>query len=177
MTVEAFETARLYLVIFTVLLRFALMPIYLQAYLNLAYDRIEELKKEAGRITNTDFQKKITSIFYYLCVVTLQYAAPIIMCLFMAFMYKTLGGYTWNGLWAAPASLDGTCPVGAPPTTTTPLPEVFEEPFTDDVAEESNILTTAKQFQTSLQELKNVRLWMACPCFDPLIYFIRFSDF
>lgn len=35
------------------------MPIYLQAYLNLAYDRLEEQKKEAGRITNVDLQKKV----------------------------------------------------------------------------------------------------------------------
>lgn len=38
------------------------MPVYLQAYLNLAYDRLEEQKKEAGRITNIDLQKKV-SIF------------------------------------------------------------------------------------------------------------------
>lgn len=42
-----------------VVLRLVLMPIYLQAYLNLAYDRLEEQKKEAGRITNVDLQKKV----------------------------------------------------------------------------------------------------------------------
>lgn len=41
------------------MLRLVLMPIYLQAYLNLAYDRLEEQKKEAGRITNVDLQKKV----------------------------------------------------------------------------------------------------------------------
>lgn len=35
------------------------MPVYLQAYLNLAYDRLEEQKKEAGRITNIELQKKV----------------------------------------------------------------------------------------------------------------------
>jgi cytochrome c oxidase assembly protein Cox11 len=50
---------RLGFVIFAVLLRFALMPIYLQTYLNLAYQRIEEQKKEAGRIKNTEYQKKV----------------------------------------------------------------------------------------------------------------------
>lgn len=43
------------------------MPIYLQAYLNLAYDRLEEQKKEAGRITNVDLQKKVQ----HLCVCVL----------------------------------------------------------------------------------------------------------
>lgn len=38
------------------------MPIYLQAYLNLAYDRLEDQKKEAGRITNVDLQKKVRII-------------------------------------------------------------------------------------------------------------------
>lgn len=38
------------------------MPIYLQAYLNLAHDRLEEQKKEAGRITNVDLQKKVRAL-------------------------------------------------------------------------------------------------------------------
>lgn len=57
MTVEAFEFMRIVLISATVLLRFLLMPIYLQAYLNLAHDRIEEQKKEAGRISNVQFQQ------------------------------------------------------------------------------------------------------------------------
>lgn len=87
------------LVVVAVLLRLCLMPVYLQAYLNIAYDRLEEQKKEAGRITNVELQRKIASIFYYLCVVTLQYVAPIILCLYVALMYKTLGGYRWTDLY------------------------------------------------------------------------------
>lgn len=34
---------------------------------------------------------QIASVFYYLCVVTLQYVAPIILCLFLSLMFKTLG--------------------------------------------------------------------------------------
>lgn len=41
------------------------MPIYLQAYLNIAYDRVEEQKKEAGRITNVDLQKKVRNLIRY----------------------------------------------------------------------------------------------------------------
>lgn len=55
-----FETLRLILVIVTVVLRIALMPIYLQSYLNLAYDKIMDLRKEAGRITNVEYQKKVS---------------------------------------------------------------------------------------------------------------------
>lgn len=35
------------------------MPWYLQAYLDLAKTRIEEQRKEAGRITNKELQKKV----------------------------------------------------------------------------------------------------------------------
>ncbi|KAF4532452.1 hypothetical protein B566_EDAN003027 [Ephemera danica] len=98
MTEAQFDSARLLLVIGAVVLRLLLMPIYLQAYLNMAHHRLEEQKKEAGRITNKELQKKIAAVFYYLCVVTLQYIAPILMCLYLSCMLKTLGGYTWTGV-------------------------------------------------------------------------------
>lgn len=34
---------------------------------------------------------QIAAVFYYMCVVTLQYIAPLLMCLFFTLMYKTLG--------------------------------------------------------------------------------------
>lgn len=154
------------------------MPIYLQAYLNLAYDRIEDMKKEAGRITNTDLQRKITSIFYYLCVVTLQYVAPIIMCLFLAFMYKTLGGFSWIGATTTVEELVDQCPMEPPTATVSPVDAV--ENLVDNVAEaieDSNIFTTAKYFQTSLQGLKNVRENHFYRNFDQKTknFFFRFS--
>ena len=93
MTTSAFESMRLIAIIVAVLLKFVLMPMYLQSYLNLAVQRLENQKKEAGRITNVDLQKKIAAVFYYLCVVALQFIVPMIICLFFTFMYKTLGGY------------------------------------------------------------------------------------
>lgn len=62
LTPQAFDVIRFLLIIVAVILRLILMPIYLQAYLNLAYDRLEEQKKEAGRITNVDLQKKVKLI-------------------------------------------------------------------------------------------------------------------
>ena len=73
MSSEQFETLRLYMIIFVFLFKLAMMPKYLQSYLNLAYHKLEELKLEAGKITNVDVQKLIARVFYYLCVVTLQY--------------------------------------------------------------------------------------------------------
>lgn len=99
MTPEAYDTLRLVLVAATMLVRLVLMPRQLQAYLDMAQRRIDVQKKEAGRITNIDLQKKIASVFYYLCVVALQYICPIVMCFYLTLMYKTLGGYTWTGLF------------------------------------------------------------------------------
>ncbi|XP_034829876.1 transmembrane protein 161B [Maniola hyperantus] len=99
MTSEAFDTLRLVLLVSSVVVRIVLMPQQLQAYLDMAQRRLDVQKKEAGRITNIDLQKKVASVFYYLCVVALQYVCPIIMCLYFALMYKTLGGYSWSALF------------------------------------------------------------------------------
>ncbi|CAG9559518.1 unnamed protein product [Danaus chrysippus] len=96
MTPQMFDTLRIVLVILTVLLRVSLMPRQLQAYLDMAQRRLDVQRKEAGRITNVELQTKIASVFFYLCVVALQYICPIIMCLYLALMYKTLGGYSWS---------------------------------------------------------------------------------
>lgn len=61
---ETFESLRLFAVVFTVLLKIFLMPWYLQTYLNIAHERVEKQKKEAGRITNVDFQKKVLYSFF-----------------------------------------------------------------------------------------------------------------
>ncbi|XP_055606539.1 transmembrane protein 161B [Uranotaenia lowii] len=153
LSAEAFETIRLGAVVFAVLLRFMLMPIYLQAYLNLAYQRVEDQKKEAGRITNVDLQKKISSIFYYLCVVTLQYVAPILMCLFFTLMYKTLGDYTWTGYLKEALPLD-ECSVEEEAVQQTVAAATSGTETAEE--DEGNILSTAQTIQLSLQSLKAV---------------------
>lgn len=152
MTGEAFDTIRLLLVIVAVVLRIALMPIYLQAYLNLAYQRLEEQKKEAGRITNVELQKKISSIFYYLCVVTLQYVAPILMCLFLALMYKTLGGYQWTSPFkVANSTMDiGEC------LADDALSDMKAADITSYDVDSMGILDSAKTLQLSWQNVKNI---------------------
>lgn len=59
MTPSTFESMRLIVIVIAVLLKLVLMPIYLQSYLNLANQRLEVQKKEAGRISNVEFQKKV----------------------------------------------------------------------------------------------------------------------
>merc|ERR1712128_197432 len=111
MSSAQFETMRLYLVALTVLYRLVIMPSYLQAYLNLAYDKIQELKQETGKISNLDLQRRVIRVFYYLCVVTLQYTAPMILILYLSFLYKTLGGGSWAALQVDSAQIaeNGTC--------------------------------------------------------------------
>ncbi|XP_054280443.1 transmembrane protein 161B [Macrosteles quadrilineatus] len=142
MSVPTFESLRLVLVIATVLLRVAVMPVYLQAYLNMAYHRVQEQKKEAGRITNVELQKKIAAVFYYMCVVTLQYISPLLMCLFLTLMYKTLGEYSWEALWTEVDQPE--CPAVSPTLGPVPSPD------------DHTVLQSAKQFTLALDSLKQV---------------------
>lgn len=152
---EAFETIRLLLVVLTVLLRFALMPIYLQSYLNIAQDRIEDLRTEAGRITNVEYQKKISSIFYYLCVVTLQFAAPLIICLFLTLMYKSLGGFSWTGMFYISETVPGECfEEDHAKAAVVKILENIEGSGQEDG--QFNILESAQNIQVSWTSLKSV---------------------
>lgn len=40
----------------------------MQSYLNMAQERLEQQKKEAGRITNKDLQKQVKFVFTFLYV-------------------------------------------------------------------------------------------------------------
>ncbi|XP_076166197.1 transmembrane protein 161B-like [Ptiloglossa arizonensis] len=146
MTSPAFESMRLIAIIVAVLLKFTLMPMYLQSYLNLAVQRLENQKKEAGRIKNVDLQRKIGVVFYYLCAVALQFIVPIIICLFFTFMYKTLGGYTWEGLLKGIAVEE--CPADEPPKS------VLNVMNNDD--NERTVGQTAQDFQLALSSLKQI---------------------
>ncbi|XP_053976884.1 transmembrane protein 161B [Hylaeus anthracinus] len=146
MTSPSFESMRLIAIVVAVLLKLILMPMYLQSYLNLAVQRLENQKKEAGRIKNVDLQKKIAAVFYYLCVVALQFVVPIIICLFFTFMYKTLGGYTWQGLLKGTAVEE--CPADEAPNS------VLNAINNDDT--EKTVVQTAQDFQLALSSLKQI---------------------
>nr|CAH7714991.1 unnamed protein product [Callosobruchus chinensis] len=129
MSAEAFDSMRVIAVVVTMLVKVAVMPWYLQAYLDMAHHRIEQQKKEAGNITNSELQKKVAAVFYYLCVVALQYLAPVLMCLYLNCMYKTLGEYSWtwessgNGSWQG--ATEGECPISKPDEGHTPADDPF----------------------------------------------------
>ncbi|CAH1169334.1 unnamed protein product [Phyllotreta striolata] len=144
MSEESFESLRLFLVVLTVVLKLVLMPWYLQAYLDMAYHRLENQKKEAGRITNIELQKQVAAVFYYLCVVTLQYAAPIVLCYFFTLIYKTLGEYNWIGEFHKQNVV----------TNYTKLNDTLKATVQAD--ESKSILDSAADFHLTLDSLKSV---------------------
>lgn len=141
-----FESLRFTAVIITMLIKMVLTPWYLQAYLDMAYHRIEEQKKEAGRITNVDLQKRIAAVFYYLCVATLQYIIPLIICLNLTFMYKTLGGFSWKGVFDSEES----CPIDS------------TSHLAHNDGSSSALLQSIKEFHMSVEDLKTV--------FNPIVF-------
>ncbi|KAG8012104.1 hypothetical protein GBF38_004563, partial [Nibea albiflora] len=85
MTEQTFDTLRLWTIILMCVLRLAMMRHHLQAYLNLAQKGVDQMKKEAGRISTVDLQK--------------MYVAPLVMLLHTTLLLKTLGGHSW---WVYP---------------------------------------------------------------------------
>ncbi|KAM4710488.1 transmembrane protein 161B [Discoglossus pictus] len=95
MTEDTFDTMRLWIIILLCALRLTMLRHHLQAYLNLAQKCVDQMKKEAGRISTMDLQKMVARVFYYLCVIALQYMAPLVMLLHTTLLLKTLGNYSW----------------------------------------------------------------------------------
>lgn len=59
MSDSAFDSMRLWLCLVLSLLRLLSAPSCFQAYLNLAQNKMESLKKEAGRISNVELKKRV----------------------------------------------------------------------------------------------------------------------
>ncbi|XP_001370761.4 transmembrane protein 161A [Monodelphis domestica] len=95
LTDSAFDTVRLWVVLVLCLLRLAVTRPHLQAYLCLAQRWVEQMRKEAGRISALEIQRRITRIYCYVLVVSLQYLAPIVLTLHLTLLLKTLGGHSW----------------------------------------------------------------------------------
>ncbi|WAR07801.1 T161B-like protein [Mya arenaria] len=97
MTESVFDNFRIFMFVILCIIRILLLPIHVQSHLNMAYDKVQSIRKESGRISNVDLKKMIARVFYFIIVVTVQYLTPVIILLFMAFMYKTLGQFSWSG--------------------------------------------------------------------------------
>ncbi|NXC48737.1 T161A protein, partial [Penelope pileata] len=97
----AYDSARLWAVVGLCVLRLAAARHHLQAYLGLAERWVQQLRREAGRIAAVEIQRKITRIYCYLPVVSLQYLGPLVLTLHCALLLKTLGHHSW-GLYPEP---------------------------------------------------------------------------
>ncbi|MCL4118386.1 UNVERIFIED_CONTAM: hypothetical protein GTU68_031247 [Idotea baltica] len=151
MSPAMFEMIRLVLVIVVGVIRVAMMPLYLQSYLNMASEKIEELKKETGKISNKQFQRKIARVFYYLCVVTLQYLAPVILCIFLSLMCKTLGGLEWRDLVM---TRDASEECGLTPDGSVD-PEFSASPLSS-ISQAESVSEASKTLSLGLEELKRI---------------------
>ncbi|XP_064628002.1 transmembrane protein 161B-like [Lineus longissimus] len=139
-TEEEFDTIRVLLILGLCLLRVVLATTHFQAHLNMAHERMTDMRKESGRISNIDVKKLIARVYYYLCVVALQYLAPVLLLLFSVCCLKTLGGMSWCSF------LDIPFPVA---------PEVVEV-VNATASNSSSSSETVAYFTMSLTQLRNV---------------------
>ncbi|XP_069445105.1 transmembrane protein 161A isoform X5 [Ovis canadensis] len=93
---SAFDSLRLWVLVALCLLRLAVTRPHLQAYLCLAKTRVEQLRREAGRIEAREIQQRVVRVYCYVTVVSLQYLTPLILTLNCTLLLKTLGGYSWG---------------------------------------------------------------------------------
>ncbi|XP_071787806.1 transmembrane protein 161B-like [Asterias amurensis] len=139
MSDTTFDLVRMSLVPMLCILRVLLMTHYLQSYLNIAKEKVEKLKMEAGRINSLELQKSVVRVFYYLCVVTLQYIAPMLILLSFTCLLKSLGGYS-TGLFEV--SSGNTTTIPHKPSPTAPSNQAVTE--------------GAEHFKVALESLRNV---------------------
>ncbi|XP_013913088.1 PREDICTED: transmembrane protein 161A [Thamnophis sirtalis] len=155
MSDTTYNSVRLWTIVVLCVLRLAVIRYHLQAYLNLSERWVEQMKREAGRITVLEIQRKITRIYCYVTVVSLQYLAPIFLTLHCTLILKTLGDYSW-GLYPEPA-------------LTSPAPDaipVCQAAASEDSGSE-DIQAAVEQITASLSALGTV--------FTPLFYRGLFS--
>ncbi|XP_037105899.1 transmembrane protein 161A [Syngnathus acus] len=149
---DAFDSVRLWTVVALCVLRLALTRYHLQAYLNLAQKWVEQMKKEAGRIAAIDIQRKVTRVFCYLSVVTLQYVVPVLLILFSTLALKALGGFSWDGADATP----DVTPASPMPTAAPVISGALEEDEESFEDMEEDIQETVARLSEMLAALRSV---------------------
>ena len=107
-------------------------------------------------------------MFYYLCVVTLQYTAPMILILYLSFLYKTLGGGSWAALQVDSAQIaeNGTCGLEECGVVDEfkEMEVLVEESADKDIGigniinQEETVEAIAEQFSLAWTSLKNVSI-------------------
>ncbi|XP_075895746.1 transmembrane protein 161A [Nelusetta ayraudi] len=149
----SFDSLRLWVIVTLCVLRLLLTRYHLQAYLNLAPKWVEQMKKEAGRIAAIDIQRKVTRIFCYLTVITLQYLVPIFLILFSTLALKALGEGSWlSGAEETP----GVTPALLMPTAAPVLPGGVDEDEDGVEDVEEDIQATVARLSEAFTALRSV---------------------
>lgn len=149
----SFDSLRLWVIVALCVLRLLLTRYHLQAYLNLAPKWVEQMKKEAGRIAAIDIQRKVTRIFCYLTVITLQYLVPIFLILFSTLALKALGEGSWlSGAEETP----GVTPALLMPTAAPVLPGGVDEDEDGVEDVEEDIQATVARLSEAFSALRSV---------------------
>lgn len=118
----------------------------------LSFSYMNRIKGSCTNLVLINYSKfQIAAVFYYLCVVTLQYVAPLIMCLYFSLMYKTLGGYTWQGLFI---SQPGSDECGLNP----PTDDATIAPTSGDI-EDQTLVQSVQHFHLAMENLKSVMIY------------------
>ncbi|NXW11080.1 T161B protein, partial [Fregetta grallaria] len=108
------------------------------------------LPRPAGHASFDAAQDTVARVFYYLCVIALQYVAPLVMLLHTTLLLKTLGNYSW-GIYP---ELNSDTPVE---NSLLPSSVYSESPPTD-----GKMKVTVVQITMALGSLKNI--------FTPLLF-------
>jgi len=154
---ECFELVRVAVVLFVCVVRLSMVRQHLQAHLNMAHDRVVALRREPGRISASELQKLVVRVYYYLCVVALQYLAPLVILLFTVLMLKTLGDVSFLRVMGY--------------NVTSTAPNVRSEQSSSLVSPQSyfyDIYSTALQFSQMLMSLRQI---FVPSCFRCLLSF------
>ncbi|XP_041862847.1 transmembrane protein 161A [Melanotaenia boesemani] len=149
----AFDSMRLWIIVGLCALRLGLTRFHLQAYLNLAQKWVEQMKKEAGRIAAIDIQRKVTRVFCYLSVVTLQYLIPVLLILFSTLSLKALGGFSWG---VGEEETPGVTPALVMPTAAPVLPGGLDEDEDGMEDMEEDIQATVAHLTETFTALRSV---------------------
>ncbi|KAG7514275.1 hypothetical protein JOB18_029567 [Solea senegalensis] len=148
-----FDSVRLWIIVGLCVLRLALTRYHLQAYLNLSQKWVEQMKKEAGRIAAIDIQRKVTRVFCYLTVVTLQYLVPTLLILFSTLALKALGDFSW-GMGAE--ETPGVTPALVIPTAAPVVSNSFDEDEEGVEDMEEDIQATVAHLSATFSALRAV---------------------
>lgn len=150
-----FDINRIICIILLCILKLVAIRYHLQAYLNLGHLKLRRLRREAGHMTNIEVQRTVARVFFYLCVVALQYVGPVLAVISLTACMKSMGGHSWSQVWTDYSENNSTA--------------TFDHPTLNIITEESSYSEVISNARVSLARLSAV--------FTPALFNSVFSFF